>query len=68
MNVQVSRDNGHLLLWITSALLLLGVLLGDAAIIAWYASFANVWQLLGSFFSFLMIAAGLLFTVWRMRR
>ena len=68
MNIQASQTNNHLLFWIAITLLLAGVGLGDTAIVAWYASAATVWQLAGFLFSFALIGAGVLFTVWQMRR
>ena len=64
----VSRSDDHLLHWIAASLLLVGFGLGDTAIIAWCASLVTVWQLGAVLFSFVLVAAGLCFTVWQMRR
>jgi hypothetical protein len=64
----VSRSDDHLLHWIVAALLLVGFSLGDTAIIAWCASLVTVWQLGAVLSSFGLVAAGLCFTVWQMRR
>jgi hypothetical protein len=63
-----SRSDDHLLHWIVAALLLVGFGLGDTAIIAWCASLVTEWQLGAVLCSFVLVAAGLYFTVWQMRR
>jgi hypothetical protein len=60
--------NNHLLLWLSVALLLIGVGLGDLGIVALYASAVSRLELVGFAFSFVLIGAGALFTVGRMRR
>ena len=66
--ILASRSDDHLLHWIVAALLLVGFGLGDTAIIAWCASLVTAWQLGAVLFSFVLVAAGLCFTVWQMRR
>jgi len=66
MNISASRNNDHLLHWIAAALFLIGIALVDTAIIAWCASLVTLWQLAVSVSSWLLIAAGVLFTVWQM--
>jgi hypothetical protein len=66
--ILASRNDDHLLQWIVAILLLVGFGLGDTAIIAWCASLVTVWQLGAVLFSFVLVAAGLCFTVWQMRR
>jgi hypothetical protein len=66
MNISASPNNDHLLQWISATLLLTGFALGDAAIIAWCASLVTSWQLIAFVFSYLLIAIGVLFTVWQM--
>jgi hypothetical protein len=68
MNTTVSLHNDHLLLWLSVALLLVGVSLGDLGIVALYASVVSRLELVGFAFSFVLIGAGALFTVGRMRR
>lgn len=63
-----SRSDDHLLHWIAAALLLVGFGLGDTAIIAWCVSLFTVWQFGAVLFSFVLVAAGLCFTIWQMRR
>jgi hypothetical protein len=63
-----SRGDDHLLHWIAATLLLVGFGLGDTAIVAWSTSLVTVWQLDAFLFSFVLVAAGLCFTVWQMRR
>jgi hypothetical protein len=66
MNISASHNNDHLLLWVAATLLLTGFALGDTAIIAWCASLASLWQLAASALSYVLIAVGILFTVWQM--
>jgi hypothetical protein len=66
MNISASRNNDHLLHWIATALFLTGIALIDTAIIAWCASLVTLWQLAASVFSYMLIAVGVLFTVWQM--
>jgi hypothetical protein len=68
MNTTLSRHNDHLLLWLSVALLLVGVSLGDLGIVALYASIVSRLELVGFAFSFVLIGAGALFTAGRMRR
>jgi hypothetical protein len=68
MKTTVSRNNDQLLLWLAAILMLLGLGLGDMGIVALYASIVSRLQLLGFAFSFTMIGAGTLFTVWQIRR
>jgi hypothetical protein len=63
-----SRNNDKLFYWIAATLLLVGVGLGDTAIVAWSASLVTFWQLVAATFSFVLIATGTLFTVWQVRR
>ena len=63
-----SRSDDHLLHWIAATLLLVGFGLGDTAIVAWSASLVTVRQLGAVLFSFVLVAAGLCFTVWQLRR
>jgi hypothetical protein len=63
-----SRSDDHLLHWIAATLLLVGFGLGGTAIIAWCASLVTGWQLSAVLFSFVLVATGLCFTVWQMRR
>ena len=67
MNFNTNHNN-RLLYWVTFAVLMVGVGLCDAAVIAWNASLAGFWELFVSLFSFVLTSAGLLFTIWRMRR
>ena len=66
MDVKTNQDD-RLLFWVALTLLMIGVGLADAAVIAWNASVAGFWELLVSLFSFAMVSAGLLFTIWRMK-
>jgi hypothetical protein len=66
MNISASRNNDHLLHWIAAALFLTGIALIDTAIIAWCASLVTLWQLAVYVFSYMLIAVGVLFTVWQM--
>jgi hypothetical protein len=66
MNISASRNNDHLLHWIAAALFFTGIALIDTAIIAWCASLVTLWQLAVSVFSYMLIAVGVLFTVWQM--
>jgi len=68
MIITDSHDNDHLLCWIAGALLLTGFGLGDAAIIASCSALVTFGQLIAFAFSFALIALGLLFTVWQIRR
>jgi hypothetical protein len=68
MNTTDSRDNIHLLCWISGAVLLTGFGLADAAVIASCASLATFGHLFACIFSFALISSGLLFTVWQIRR
>ena len=65
MNVNTNHDY-RLLYWVAFAVLMVGVGLCDAAVIAWNASVAGFWVLFVSLFSFVLTSAGLLFTIWRM--
>ena len=67
MNVSASRNNDHLLQWIAAAMLLVGIVLVDTAITAWIASLVTLWQLAASVASYLLVAVGLLFTIWQIR-
>jgi hypothetical protein len=67
MNITASRNNHHLLHWMAAVLLLTGCALAEAGIIAWCASFVTLWELGAIGFTYVLIALGLLFTVWQMR-
>jgi hypothetical protein len=67
MNITASHNNDHLLQWMAAALLLTGCALAEAGIIAWCASFVTLWELGAIGFTYVLIAIGLLFTVWQMR-
>ena len=62
-----TNHHDRLLFWVAFAVLMVGIALGDAAIIAWNAKVAGFWELLVSLFSFVLISAGVLFTIWEMK-
>src|SRR6266700_7126053 len=66
MNTSASRNNDHLLHWIATTLILIGFALGDTAIIVWCASLVTLWPMVVSIFSYVLIAMGVVFTVWQM--
>jgi amino acid transporter len=66
MNFSASHNNDHLLLWVATTLLLMGFALGDTAIIAWCASLVSLWELTASALAYVLIAVGMLFTIWQM--
>ena len=68
MKTSALRNDDHLLHWMGATLLLISFGLGDAAIIAWCASAIDFGELFAVVFSFLLIEAGLFYTVWQMRR
>ena len=68
MNIQASRNEGHLLNWLAAVLLLIGFSLGDATIVAWSASLITFWQTVAVTVSFALIAMGILITFWQMSR
>ena len=67
MNKSASCSNDHLLQWTAAALSLIGISLLDIAVTAWAASWVTAWQLAASVASYLLIAAGVLFTIWQVR-
>ncbi len=66
MNVKVNHDD-RLLFGVAFAVFMVGVSLADAAIIAWNASMVGFWELFASLLSFVLVSAGVLFTIWRMK-
>jgi hypothetical protein len=68
MNIQDSRNHDRLLHGIAATLLLICFGFGDTAVIAWSASVASFGQLTAAAVALTLIGAGVLFTVWQMRR
>jgi hypothetical protein len=67
MNTRASH-NGYLVYWVAAVLLVIGVGLGDATIVAWSASIITFWQLVAVTSSFGLIAMGILITFCQMTR
>jgi hypothetical protein len=68
MNIPGSRNNDHLLYWIAATLLLMFLGLGGAAIVAWWASFLTLGQLVAVLLALVLTGAGGFLTVWQMQR
>jgi hypothetical protein len=62
-----SRKDSRLLYRMAAALLLAGFALAEAGLVAWCASLVTLWELGAVGFTYVLIAIGLIFTVWQMR-
>jgi hypothetical protein len=65
MIITDASDNTHLLCWIAGALVLTGLGLADAAVVASCASLVTFGQLIACAFSFALICRALPSTVWQ---
>lgn len=62
----VRRKTHHLAYWMLGITTLLAFALADAAAVALPATLLTAGQMLAVGFAFLLIAGGLLFTIWRL--
>ena len=68
MTTSIKSHDNHLLQWMAAAFLLLLFGFGDTAIVAVAASLVTFGQLAAVSAAFLLIAVGLIFTAWQIRR
>jgi hypothetical protein len=68
MNTSTEQSSNHLLHWIAAVLLISFFALSDTAVIAWSASLVSAGQLAAAGTAFVSLSAGVLFTVWQLKR